>query len=79
MQEFADFLGDFNKESDGGVVLASAAYIDYLLAKTPKAFLIDNKSAADMVDEYPGCFEHILVMNFSMGNECRIRFTNPAG
>jgi mannitol operon repressor len=53
-QEFADFLGDFNKESDRGAVLASAAYIDSLLAKTLKAFLIDNKSAADMVDEYPG-------------------------
>ena len=53
-KEFTDFLGDFNKESDRGAVLASAAYIDSLLASTLRAFLIDNKSAADMVDEYPG-------------------------
>jgi mannitol operon repressor len=53
-KEFTDFLGEFNKESDRGAVLASAAYIDSLLAETLRSFLIDNKSAADMVDEYPG-------------------------
>jgi hypothetical protein len=53
-KEFTDFLGEFNRESDRWAVLASAGYIDTLLAETLRSFLIDSKSAADMVDEYPG-------------------------
>jgi hypothetical protein len=53
-KEFSEFLGEFNNESYRGAVLSSTAYIDSLLAISLRTFLIDNRSASDLVDEYPG-------------------------
>jgi DNA-binding MltR family transcriptional regulator len=50
----ADFLEELNKESDRGAVLISAAFLDDLLRRTLRAFLIENTSAKELVDEYPG-------------------------
>jgi hypothetical protein len=48
-KEFSEFLGEFNKESDRGAVLSSTAYIDSLLANLLGSFLINDKSASDML------------------------------
>src|SRR5689334_4196041 len=54
LKPFADFLGDFNVESDRGAVLSSSAYIDDLLGQTIAAFLVDGAQTKDLVGEYPG-------------------------
>lgn len=54
LKPFTDFLEDFNKESDRGAVLSSAAYIDDLLGKTIAGFLVAGAQVKELVGEYPG-------------------------
>jgi mannitol operon repressor len=81
-KDFTDFLEEFNKESDRGAALSSAAYVDDLLADIARAFLIENRSSASLVDEYPGAlssFSSRILIAHAMGlisederDECNI-------
>jgi hypothetical protein len=45
LKEFSAFLKDLNKETERGAALAAAAYLDDLLEKTIRAFLIVGDTA----------------------------------
>lgn len=49
---FIGFLVGMDKETDRGVALSGAAWIDELLKQTILAFLVE-KSGPDLVEEYP--------------------------
>lgn len=51
LREFLGFLPEANKESDRGVVVICASYIDELLRRTLLSFVIDEKRYTSLVDE----------------------------
>jgi len=51
MNQFAEFLQQFNEESSRGVVLTSAAYLDTILENTLLAFLIEDHASEMLVSE----------------------------
>jgi mannitol operon repressor len=50
LKDFADFLDEFNKETERGAALAAAAFVDDLLQQTLGAFLLDTDSAFELVN-----------------------------
>jgi hypothetical protein len=50
LEEFAGFLPELNKESDRGIALVATSFIDDLLKRTLKAFLIKGKLTNTLFD-----------------------------
>lgn len=80
LKPFTDFLGDFNKESDRGAVLASAAYIDDLLGQSLSAFIVEDAQKKELVDDGPlSTLSSRIMMCHALGlissmerNECNL-------
>jgi mannitol operon repressor len=52
LKGFAEFLDDFNKETERGAALAAAAFLDDLLQKVVSAFLIRSDSATSLLNGF---------------------------
>lgn len=52
LKGFAEFLEEFNKETERGATLAAAAMIDDQLGRTIEAFLIPNKGSKLLLDGF---------------------------
>jgi hypothetical protein len=49
LTEFTDFLAELNKEPERGAAAAAAAFVDELLRRILKAFLVQTKSATTLL------------------------------
>lgn len=70
LRTFAEFLDDFNKETERGAALSSTAYIDHLLERTLFAFLIPNASGAALTTGFSaplGTFSARIAACHAMG------------
>ena len=52
-KQFTDFLDELNKETERGVALTAAAFVDELLKRILEAFLIPNKSTPVFLEVVP--------------------------
>lgn len=52
LKELAEFLNEFNNESDRGAALNAAAVLDDWLQKILEAFFADNKSGRDLTSGF---------------------------
>ena len=67
LRTFAEFLDDFNKETERGAALSSTAYIDHLLERTLFAFLIPNASGAALTTGFSAPLGTFLSQNRGLG------------
>lgn len=52
LKDFAEFLPDFNKETERGAALAAAAFVDDLLQRTIAAFLLKGDSGEKLLEGF---------------------------
>lgn len=50
LQDFSEFLAEFQSETDRGAALVGAALLDQRLLDTLKAFLVDDKISAGLLE-----------------------------
>lgn len=58
LKSFAEFLGEFNKETPRGAALAAAAFLDDLLERILGAFLIPNDSGFNLTNGFNAPLQH---------------------
>lgn len=69
-KDLADFLKEFNDESDRGAVLTAGSYLDERLGEIISAFLIESRDAAELIDGFNaplGTFSSRIKAAFAMG------------
>jgi mannitol operon repressor len=67
---FAEFLADFNRETERGAALAAAAVLDELLGRTIAGFLIPNKGSNALLDGFNaplGTFSARIACAYALG------------
>ena len=82
LREFLDFLPEANAESDRGLVVICASYIDELLGRTLLSYVVDERKYISLVDDgglstfssrIDGCAAFALILEKEAAECHRIR------
>ncbi len=77
LKEFNKFLPELNKESDRGMVLIAASYLDELMLKILKSYFLAGKTSSALVDGFNaplGTFSSRCTAAYSLGLISKMEF-----